>query len=602
MAESASHERTEGKRIKESTGQSIQDSSVGKIGGDFAVKENAEFLAERVALYDEIIAEQKKFLETMPKEAIKITLPDGAVKEGTSFETTAMDIAKGISQGLADKVLVAKVKYSRRSAIPFKGLINTGPDSEEGADEKYELIDMGAPLEGDCELHLLTFNDKEGKMVFWHSSAHILGEAMENIYGCYLCIGPPVDPGFYYDSYIGEKSVGQTDFPTINKRTQKITQEKQKFEKIVLTKEQALKMFEYNPFKKQLIANKIPDGGYTTAYRCGNLIDLCTGPHIPHTGKVKAMECTKNSSTQWLAKEGNDQLQRVYGISFPTKKELTEWKHFQEEAAKRDHRNVGKQQNLFMFHQWSPGSAFFMPQGAHVYNKLMDLIRKEYAVRGYTEVVSPNMYNCDLWKCSGHYQHYKDDMFIIDVDEQEFGLKPMNCPGHCLMFDNTIRSYKELPIRYADFGVLHRNEISGALSGLTRVRRFQQDDAHIFCTQDQIMQEVLGCLDFLAYIYGLFGFDFELALSTRPEKALGDVELWNVAEEQLAKALDAFGKPWKVNPGDGAFYGPKIDIKLFDALRRQHQCGTVQLDFQLPIRFNLQYRTVEVVEKTEAEG
>jgi threonyl-tRNA synthetase len=272
-----------------------------------------------------------------------------------------------------------------------------------------------------------------------------------------------------------------------------------------------------------------------------------------------------------------------------------------EEEEKRDHRNIGKQQDLFMFHQLSPGSTFFYPSGAHIYNKLIDFMRREYTMRGFHEVISPNLFNLKLWKTSGHYKNYKENMFMVKIENQGFGLKPMNCPGHCLMFDSKARSYKELPIRYADFGVLHRNELSGALSGLTRVRRFAQDDAHIFCTPEQIQSEIFSQLQFVEYVYSVFGFEYELFLSTRPEKALGSVDLWDKAEKALADALNQFGKPWKINPGDGAFYGPKIDIKLFDAIKRTHQCGTIQLDFQLPIRFNLNYRTDEVVIKSDAD-
>lgn len=280
-------------------------------------------------------------------------------------------------------------------------------------------------------------------------------------------------------------------------------------------------------------------------------------------------------------------------MTFPSKKELDEHITLIEEAAKRDHRVIGKHQGLFTHHVLSPGCAFWYPHGAKIYNKLIDQIRTEYRVRGYNEVVTPNMFNLKLWKTSGHYKNYKDNIYLFKVEHQGFGMKPMNCPGHCLMFDSTVRSYRELPIRYGDFGVLHRNEITGALSGLTRVRRFQQDDAHIFCAPSQIMTEVLGVLDFLDHIYGIFGFKFELELSTRPEDKLGDDALWDQAEGALAEALNKFGKPWKENPGDGAFYGPKIDIKVFDALKRPHQCGTVQLDFQLPIRFDLKFKTDE---------
>lgn len=262
-------------------------------------------------------------------------------------------------------------------------------------------------------------------------------------------------------------------------------------------------------------------------------------------------------------------------MTFPSKKELDEHILFIEEAAKRDHRIIGKQQNLFSHHMLSPGCGFWYPHGAKIYNKLVEMIRAEYRCRGYNEVITPNMFNLKLWKTSGHYKNYKDNIYLFKVESQGFGMKPMNCPGHCLMFDSTVRSYRELPIRFGDFGVLHRNEITGALSGLTRVRRFQQDDAHIFCAPNQIMTEVLGVLDFLDHVYGVFGFQFELDLSTRPADKLGDDAMWDSAEAALEEALNKFGKPWKLNPGDGAFYGPKIDIKVFDALKRPHQCGTV---------------------------
>ena len=290
-------------------------------------------------------------------------------------------------------------------------------------------------------------------------------------------------------------------------------------------------------------------------------------------------------------------LQRVYGISFPDKKELKAWQVRMEEAAKRDHRKIGTDQELFFFHALSPGSAFMQPHGARLYNTLVEFIKTEYWRRGYTEVMSPNVFNFDLWHTSGHAQHYKENMFCFDVEGAEFGLKPMNCPGHCLMFQHRLRSYRELPLRYADFGVLHRNELSGALTGLTRVRRFQQDDAHIFCRRDQIATEVVAALEFMKRTYDVFGMTFVLELSTRPKKALGDMALWDIAEAALAEAMDNFaGKGgWKVNAGDGAFYGPKIDIQVFDALGRDHQCATIQLDFQLPIRFNLKYRVSDPV-------
>jgi threonyl-tRNA synthetase len=286
-------------------------------------------------------------------------------------------------------------------------------------------------------------------------------------------------------------------------------------------------------------------------------------------------------------------LQRVYGIAFPTNKELTNYITAMEESKKYDHRILGEQQELFYFDPMSPGSAFFLPHGTIIYNKLQNFIRKEYRNLGYTEVMSPNIYNMELWEKSGHAKHYKENMFCFKIDEQEFGLKPMNCPGHCLLFKSKLHSYRDLPIRYADFGVLHRNEASGALTGLTRVRRFQQDDAHIFCRDDQIKQEILTALNFVKKVYGIFGMQFKLELSTKPAKSMGDLNIWNMAEKQMEDSLNEFAGSgnWKINPGDGAFYGPKIDIKVMDTMHRIHQTATIQLDFQLPINFDLKYKS-----------
>ncbi|XP_063509151.1 threonine--tRNA ligase 2, cytoplasmic isoform X2 [Pongo pygmaeus] len=344
----------------------------------------------------------------------------------------------------------------------------------------------------------------------------------------------------------------------------------------------------YNKFKCRILNEKV-NTATTTVYRCGPLIDLCKGPHVRHTGKIKTIKIFKNSSTYWEGNPEMETLQRIYGISFPDNKMMRNWEKFQEEAKNRDHRKIGKEQELFFFHDLSPGSCFFLPRGAFIYNTLTDFIREEYHKRDFTEVLSPNMYNSKLWEASGHWQHYSENMFTFEIEKDTFALKPMNCPGHCLMFAHRPRSWREMPIRFADFGVLHRNELSGTLSGLTRVRRFQQDDAHIFCTVEQIEEEIKGCLQFLQSVYSTFGFSFQLNLSTRPENFLGEIEMWNEAEKQLQNSLMDFGEPWKMNPGDGAFYGPKIDIKIKDAIGRYHQCATIQLDFQLPIRFNLTY-------------
>ena len=456
---------------------------------------------------------------------------------------------------------------------------------------------MLRPLEADCRLELLDFEHPEGRYVFWHSSAHILGECCERHYGCHLCMGPPTEDGFYYEMAMPH-SVTETEYNSLETLAKNVIKERQPFERLVVSKEDLLEMFKHNAYKQHIIRDKIPDGTSTTVYRCGPLIDLCRGPHVIDTGRIKAFAITKNSASYWLGDSKNESLQRIYGVSFPSTKEMTEYKKFIEEAAKRDHRRIGKEQELFFFHELSPGSCFFLPHGTRIYNTLVDFIKTEYRKRGFTEVVTPNVYNTKLWETSGHWQNYKENMFSFEVEKETFALKPMNCPGHCVMFGHRDRSYRELPIRLADFGVLHRNEYSGALTGLTRVRRFQQDDAHIFCRPDQLEQEMSGCLQFLKDVYGIFGFTFSLKLSTRPEKYLGSLETWNVAEKRLEEALNGSGFKWELNPGDGAFYGPKIDITIKDALGRRHQCATIQLDFQLPERFNLTYAPQKESEKS----
>lgn len=587
-------------RANKESGERIEQSSV-LIGGHFTPTSNPSYVPERLAVFERLLANQKEQLANRPEQKITIKLPNGDAKEGIAFKTTPLDIALSISRGLADNVVIAKVLYSTRyeednivacdedeEAQASKQAIEATSGSNEG-----ELWDLNRPLIGDCQLTLLKFDEPEAKTVFWHSSAHILGAAIEATYGAHLTIGPPLQSGFYYDSFMGHLTMVDEDLKKIESKALDICKAKHEFQRLVISKEEALEMFKHNPFKVALISTKIPDGSKTTVYRCGPLIDLCMGPHLPNTNRIKAFAAVKSSATNWLGQVTNDPLQRIYGISFPDKAMLKAWVELQEKAKARDHRLLGTKQELFFFHQLSPGSCFWMPAGARVYNKLIEFIRKQYWQRGYEEVITPNIFNLQLWEISGHAQHYKENMFVFDVEEQEWGMKPMNCPGHCLMFGHRIRSYRELPLRLADFGVLHRNEVSGALSGLTRVRRFQQDDAHIFCRQDQIKAEVVGALQFMKFVYDIFGMTYKLELSTRPAKALGEQALWDIAETQLAEALNEFAGEgnWRVNPGDGAFYGPKIDIKVFDALERVHQCATVQLDFQLPIRFNLEYKS-----------
>jgi threonyl-tRNA synthetase len=593
----------EGRRANETTAGTITIPASGKIGGAFKLSNGTGFSEARGKLFEEIYQRQKAQLDAREKREIDITLPDGKIMKGKCWETTGLEIAKRISKKLAEVVVACKVVYSKKDQSEFGGEVADvdGDDDHHIQLDKGELYDLTRPFEGDCSLELLKFDDPLGKTVFWHSSAHILGASLEAEFGGYLCAGPPLENGFFYDVYIGEHRITPDHYDRIEKRFKKIAEENHSFQKIYLTKQEALQLFKDNPFKVQLLTHKIPDTAIVTAYRSGSLIDLCTGPHLPTSKLVKAFKITKTSAAYWLGKNTNDDLQRVYGVSFPSDKQLDEYVKLQEEIEKRDHRNIGTGQELFFFSQLSPGSAFFYPAGAVIYNRLIDLIRREYKVRGYSEVITPNMYSNTLWQTSGHWAKYKDNMFTFKVEEQDFGLKPMNCPGHCILFDSILRSYKELPLRFADFGVLHRNELSGALSGLTRVRRFQQDDAHIFCTVEQIQEEILAVLDFLEHVYGILGFEFKFELSTRPEGALGEKELWDKAEAALADALNRSGHPWKENPGDGAFYGPKIDIKVSDALKRDHQLGTIQLDFNLPIRFNLQYRTAETEEAHEEE-
>jgi threonyl-tRNA synthetase len=592
-----------------------------KIGGAFAGDKT--FLDARLAVFDKIKARTAARVAAKTKRAMTVTMPDGKKTfEATTWETTPLAIAKLLSNSLAKTAVVARVTYTGErvdedvlNVVDDDGL---GEEADEGGDDgggagddatgpaNAILWDMTRPLEGDCIVEILTFADPEGKTALWHSSAHMLGQALENCFGAKLTIGPPVEGGFYYDSFVGaEVCTEKTWYPKLEGEIKKIIKEKQTFERMVVTKDDLLELFNDNPFKQAIITTKVPDGSLTTVYRNGKFVDLCMGPHIPNTSLAKAFAISKHSATYWCGKETGDSLQRVYGIAFAdTRKEKAnnakkKWEKEMQMRRDGDHRKVGPAQGLFFMHDLTPGSAFFLPHGARVYNTLVDFIKAEYWKRGYDEVVSPNIFSTDLWKISGHYYKYADDMFLFNTkDDVEFAMKPMNCPGHCLMFRHLqgAMSHSKLPIRMADFGVLHRNERSGALGGLTRVRRFQQDDAHIFCRPDQVKDEVIGALEFMRDVYKIFGMSFSLMRSTRPESAIGvdtdaGVARWDAAEFALTGALDEFAGPgnWKDDKGGGAFYGPKIDIKVRDCMGRQFQCATVQLDFQLPIRFDLKY-------------
>lgn len=576
----------------------------GRFPGSFTASPQPDFLKRRLEVWDRLWQKAQAELQEKPKQAIQVTLPDGSVREATSYVTTPLEIAEGISKRLAADAVVALVELTEPvddSCAPC--VAADGEDDEEEEETKGQLWDLTRPLEGNCKLELIKFDDVRGRDTFWHSSSHVLGAALEDTFGGHLTIGPAVEGGFYYDMYLGEQRLSDANFQEIEKSVQQLRQSNAPFERMVISREEALELFAQNPFKVDLIQRKVAPGSMTTAYRCGDLVDLCRGPHLPSTARVKAFKVTKNSSAYWLASADNDSLQRIYGVSFPSEKLLKAHLRRLEEAKERDHRRVGKQQGLFFFDAVvSPGSCFWTSYGARIYNRLQELMRAEYRARGFDEVITPNICSAELFKRSGHYQNYREDMYGFEVEGQEWYLKPMNCPGHCIIFDSRPRSYRELPIRMADFGVLHRNELSGTLSGLTRVRRFQQDDAHIFCREDQIKSEVTAALSFVFNIYELFGFEFSLALSTRPKKAMGSVELWQRAEEQLQQALEETGKPWSLKKGDGAFYGPKIDIQLQDALGRGHQCGTIQLDFQLPLRFNLRYQSEQKAGAEDAKA
>lgn len=372
------------------------------------------FVAERLSIWEEFMTAQAE-RNNASKEHIVITLPDGTERAGESGVTTPLEVATAISKGLAQRAIISRV-------------------------DGTELWDLTRPLVRSCSLEILDFNSEEGKHVFWHSSAHVLGEALEFRYGAQLCYGPPIDEGgFFYDVFMGEDKVKNVDFEELNAFIAKIMKDKQPFERCEITKQQAMRLFAGNPFKQEFIAEKVGDDEITTAYRCGPLIDLCKGPHLPNTGAIKAFDITKNSGSYWKADVTRENLQRVYGIAFPDKKLMKEYKKFQELAAKRDHRKIGEDQQLFFFDKLSPGSCFFLPHGTRIYNGLMEIIRDQYRKRGFEEVITPNVFNLDLWATSGHLDNYKDNMFIFECEKQEFGLKPMNCPGHCLMV-YTIRS------------------------------------------------------------------------------------------------------------------------------------------------------------------
>ena len=423
-----------------------------------------------------------------------------------------------------------------------------------------------------------------------HSCAHVLAHAVKNLYPqAKFGIGPTIEDGFYYDIDL-DVALTPEDLLKIEGEMKKIISKNDPFERIEFSATEASQLFEKlgQNFKTEIIRDI--GGDKWSAYKEGDFIDLCRGPHVKRSGDIKAFKLLSIAGAYWRGNQKNKQLQRIYGTCFKSKADLDEYLHLIEEAKKRDHRKLGKELDLFSFDPVAPGSPFFHPKGTIVYNRLVQYIRDLYKPFRYQEIITPQIIDSMLWHKSGHYENYKENMYFTKIEEQEFAVKPMNCPASTFVYASSKRSYRELPLRLADFGRLHRYEKSGALAGLTRVRTFCQDDAHVFCTEDQIQAEVSSLIDMILGTYELFGFGrVDVYLSTRPEKRVGSDELWDKAEKALAAALDAKGKPYKINKGDGAFYGPKIDFIVFDALKRGWQLGTVQLDFNMPTRFNLQY-------------
>jgi threonyl-tRNA synthetase len=492
-----------------------------------------------------------------------IILKDGTQRE---FEKgmTVYEIAKSISERLAKEAVGGK----------FNG----------------KVVELNTKIEEDGKLEILTFDDEEGKKIYWHTSSHILAQAVKRLFkDVKLAIGPAIDNGFYYD-FDTDRPFTTEDFEAIEQEMNKIIKEDYKLERFVLPKDEAIKLMEEKgePYKVELI-EEIPEGEEISFYKQGEFTDLCAGPHLMSTGMVKTIKLLSVAGAYWKGDEKNKMLQRIYGISFPKKSMLDEYLHMLEEAKKRDHRKLGKELDLFSIHPEGPGFPFFHPKGMIIRNILEDFWRKEHIKHGYQEIKTPIILNEELWRRSGHWDHYKENMYFTEIDGETYAIKPMNCPGAMLVYKSTMHSYRDLPLRLCELGLVHRHELSGVLHGLMRVRSFTQDDAHLFMTPEQVEDEILGVINLVDYFYKIFGFEYFVELSTRPENSMGSDEDWELATNALISALNRVNLPYKVNEGDGAFYGPKIDFHLKDSIGRTWQCGTIQLDFQMPERFELEY-------------
>ena len=494
---------------------------------------------------------------------MKITLKDGSSKEYAQ-SMSVIDIAKDISEGLARVATAGEVDG--------------------------EVVDLRTVIDKDCELNILTFNDEKGKGAFRHTTSHIMAQAIKRLYpDTKLAIGPSIEDGFYYD-IDRETPLVAEDLEKIEAEMKKIVKEDLPIKQYTMPRAEAIAYFKEKdePYKVELIED-LPENSVISFYSQGEFTDLCAGPHLMSTKPVKAFKLTSLAGAYWRGSEKNKMLQRVYGTSYPKKAELEEYLHMMEEAKKRDHRKLGKELGLFMMREEGPGFPFFLPKGMELKNQLLDYWREIHKKAGYVEISTPIMLSRHLWETSGHWDHYKDNMYTTVIDDEDFAIKPMNCPGGILVYESEPRSYRDLPLRMGELGLVHRHEKSGQLHGLMRVRCFTQDDAHIFMTPEQVRDEIKGVVKLINEVYSLFGFKYHVELSTRPEDSMGSDEDWEMATDALRSALDDIGLPYIVNEGDGAFYGPKIDFHLEDSIGRTWQCGTIQLDFQLPLRFNLEY-------------
>ncbi|MGE7218610.1 threonine--tRNA ligase [Priestia koreensis] len=499
----------------------------------------------------------------MSKDLIQIRFLDGNEKE-FSKGITLHAIAESISSSLKKKAIAGKVNG--------------------------ELYDLHRAINQDAEIEILTVESDEGLEIMRHTTAHILAQAVKRVHkNVKLGVGPVIEDGFYYDMDLST-TIASNELLQLEHEMKKIINENHPIERTEVTRSEAERIFsEINDELKLELLRDIPMNETVTIYKQGEFFDLCRGPHLPSTGMVKAFKLTKVSGAYWRGNSDNQMLQRVYGVAFRSQKQLNEYLMFLEEAAKRDHRKLGNELELFMFSDEAPGMPFYLAKGQMVKNQLEQFLRSVQEKHNYEEVRTPFMMNQQLWEKSGHWDHYKDNMYFSEVDNAKFALKPMNCPGHMLIFKNKLHSYRDLPIRMGEFGQVHRHEFSGALNGLLRVRTFCQDDAHIFVTPEQIESEIKSVIELVDYIYKTFGFEYDIELSTRPEDSMGEDSLWELAQDSLENVLNKLNFDYKLNEGDGAFYGPKIDFHIKDALKRSHQCATIQLDFQLPEKFDLNY-------------